>query len=41
VGAAALGVGTYFVLTSGKSGETQVRASAGLDGARLSLSHVF
>jgi len=41
VGAAALGVGTYFVLTSGKSGETRVRASASLDGALLSLMRSF
>jgi hypothetical protein len=41
VGAAALGVGTYFVLTSGKSGETDVRAAAGLDGARVSLTRTF
>jgi hypothetical protein len=41
VGAAALGVGTYFVLSSGKSGETDVRASAGLAGASVSLTHTF
>jgi hypothetical protein len=41
VGAAALGVGAYFVLTSRKSGETDVRAAAGLDGARVSLTHTF
>ncbi|HVW29836.1 MAG TPA: tetratricopeptide repeat protein [Polyangiaceae bacterium] len=41
VGAAALGVGTYFILTSGKAGETSVKASAGLDHARLSLIRTF
>jgi hypothetical protein len=34
VGAAALGVGTYFILTSGKAGETDVRA-------RVSLTRTF
>ncbi len=41
VGAAAIGVGAYFILTSGKSTETALRASAGPGTARLSLSHTF
>ncbi len=41
VGAAAVGVGAYFILTSGKSSETTLRAGAGVGSASLRLTHVF
>jgi hypothetical protein len=41
IGAAAVGVGAYFILTSGPSSETSLHASAGVGSASLRLTHVF
>jgi hypothetical protein len=41
LGAAAVGVGAYFILTSGPSSETSLRATAGVGTASLRLTHVF
>jgi hypothetical protein len=41
VGAAAAGVGAYFILSSGPSSETSVHANAGLGGGDFRLVHRF
>ncbi|HEX4340231.1 MAG TPA: hypothetical protein VH062_30190 [Polyangiaceae bacterium] len=41
LGAAAVGVGAYFILTSGPSSETSLHATAGVGSASLRLTHVF